>query len=147
MIFPTLETYDGKNLVKPGQPIILPRPKGEPFFIKRSSTNQTAETFTVILSPWAFQLPEPLSDKAIVLPDYMFADWERQYGAKMYRATLRDGVGQTKTKREQAAGSREIIDGAESPLTQDDPSPQTVFKGAVKNGNPAMVTVALRFRD
>jgi serine/threonine protein kinase len=147
LIFPTLLTYGGQNRVRPGQPIALPRSQGKPFSIKRSTPSQTAETFTIILSPWAFQLPEPLTDHAIVLPDSVFADWERRYRAKMYRATLRDGLGQTKTKREQAVSTREIIDGAEAPLTQDDPLPQTVFRGVVRNGNPAMVTVTLKFRD
>jgi hypothetical protein len=145
LIFPTLLTYGGNNRVKPGQPIMLPE-KNRPFTIKRSSPAQVAETYAIILSPWAFQLPEPLSDKAMVLPDSLVAEWSRQYDGRMYRATLRGGVGQAKTKREQSIGSRETVDVAE-PLTQDDALPQTVFKGAVKNGNPARVTVALRFKD
>jgi hypothetical protein len=49
-------------------------------------------------------------------------------------------------KREQAVGSREIVDTAE-PLTQNDPLPQNCYRGAVKIGSPAMVTIALRFKD
>lgn len=147
LIFPTLLTYGGSNRVKPGQPIILPG-EDRPFAVKRNRlTNQVSETFTIILSPWAFSLPESISDKAMVLPDNLIADWEKKYGVRMYRATLRGGVGQTRTKREQMVGSREIIDDAEQSLTQDDPLPQTIYRGAVKIGNPAMVTVALRFKD
>jgi|GEM_PF-2095473 len=146
LIFPTLLTYGGNNRIKPGLPILLPG-KDRPFTVKRSSAQQAAETFSIVLSPWAFQLPEPLGDKAMVLDDNLFAGWEREYGARMYRATLRGSVGQTRTKREQSVSNREIIDDAEQSLTQGDPLPQTVFRGAVKIGNPAMVTVALPFRD
>jgi serine/threonine protein kinase len=146
LIFPTLLTYGGSNRVKPGQPIVLPRAIGEPFIVRRSSSMQVAETFTVILSPWPFELPEPLSNRAMVVPDKQLAEWERQFGERMYRATLRGGVGQIRTRREQEIGSRAVIDGAES-LTQDDPLPQICFRGAVKIGNPAMVTVALRFKN
>jgi hypothetical protein len=144
LIFPTLLTYDGNNRVKPGLPIVLPRAKGLPFIVNRGSATQAAETFTIILSPWKLRLPEPLGNKAMVLPSELIADWEKQYGKPMYRATLDGGVGQTRTKREQSVGNRDVTDTAE--LTQDDPLPQTVFRGAVKKGNPAMVTVALRFR-
>lgn len=150
LIFPTLLTYGGKNLVKPGLPIVLPRAKGDPFIVKRSSSAQVAETFTVILSPWEFQLPKPLGNKAMVLPAELVADWEKQYGGQMHRASLRDGVGQTKTKREQSVGNREIVDSAENsadPLTQADPLPQTVFRGAVRIGSPAIVTLTLQVRD
>ncbi len=160
LIFPTLCTYAGNNRVKPGKLIVLPREmddpsclpgeKGGPYRIKRGSSPrglpQIAEVYTIILSPWEFRLPERLSNKAMALPANLVADWEKQYGGRMYRATLRGGVGQTRTKREQAVGSRATIDTAE-PLTQNEPLPQSCYRGAVKIGNPAMVTVTLRFKD
>jgi eukaryotic-like serine/threonine-protein kinase len=145
LIFPTLLTYKGNNRVKPGQPIVLPE-TNRPFVIRRSSPAQVAESYTVILSPWKFQLPEPLGNKAMELPDNLLASWEKQYGGQTFRATLRNGVGQTRTKREQAIGSRATIDTAE-PLTHSEPLPQTSYRNAVKIGNPAMATVALRFKD
>jgi len=145
LIFPTLLTYAGQNRVKPGQPIVLPE-TNRPFVIKRSSPAQVAETYTIILSPWEFRLPEPLGNRAMVLPDNLVADWERQYGGRIHRASLRGGVGQTRTKREQAVGSRATQDTAE-PLTQDEPLPQNCYRGAVKIGNPAMVTVVVRFEN
>ncbi len=145
LIFPTLLTYEGRNRVRPGQPILLPE-KNRPFMIRRSGANQAAETYTIILSPWEFKLPYALGNKAMELPDDLIADWERQYGGRMHRATLRGGVGQTRTKREQTIGSRATIDTAEA-LTRDDPLPQTCYRGAVKMGSPAMVMVALRFKE
>jgi hypothetical protein len=97
LIFPRLLIYAGQNRVKPGQPIVLPE-TNRPFLIKRSSPAQVADTYTIILSPWEFRLPEPLSNKAMVLPDNLVADWEKQYGGRMYRASLRGGVGQARTK-------------------------------------------------
>ncbi|MEK7829463.1 MAG: serine/threonine-protein kinase, partial [Acidobacteriota bacterium] len=145
LIFPTLRTYGGANRVKPGQPIVLPE-TNRPFVIRRSSPTQVAETYTVILSPWKFQLPEPLGEKAMALPDNLVADWEKQYGGRVQRATLRGGVGQVRTMREFAVSSRGTFDTAES-LTKDDPLPQTSYRRAVKIGNPAIVMVALRFKD
>jgi hypothetical protein len=145
LIFPTLLTYAGQNRVKPGQPIVLPE-TNRPFIIKRSSPTQVAETYTVILSPWEFRLPEPLSNRAMELSNNLVADLERQYDGRVYRATLRGGVGQIRTKREQIIGIRATIDTAE-PLTQDEPLPQICYRSAVKIGNPAMATVELRFRD
>ncbi|MGH9752119.1 MAG: serine/threonine protein kinase [Blastocatellia bacterium] len=145
LIFPTLLTYGGQNRVKPGQPIVLPE-TNRPFIIKRSSPAHVAETYTIILSPWQFQLPEPLGNTAMVLPDNLVADWEKQYGGRMYRATLRGGEGKTRTKRELAVGSRATVDTAE-PLTLDELLPQNCYRGTVKNGDPAMVTIILRFRD
>lgn len=146
LIFPTLHTYDGNNRVKPGQPIVLPRAKGEPFRVNRSRADQVAETFVIILSPWAFQLPQALGEKAMVLPDDLIAGWQTQYGERMYRARLRGALGETRTRREQDIGRREIIDAAES-LTQNESLPQTCYRRAVPGGNPVMLTVDLRFKD
>ena len=82
----------------------------------------------------------------MVLPDNLVAGWEKHYGGRMYRATLRSSVGQTSTKREQVVGSRATIDTAK-PLTQNEPLPQTCYRGAVKIGNPAMMTVVVRFKN
>jgi serine/threonine protein kinase len=144
LIFPTLLTYGGQNRVKPGHPIVLPE-TNRPFIIKRSSLAQVAETYTIILSPWQFQLPQPLGDRAMELSNNLVAEWEKQYGGRMYRAALRGGVGQARTKREQVVGSRGTFDTAE-PLTQEEPMPQNCYRGTVKNGNPAMIMVVLRFR-
>jgi serine/threonine-protein kinase len=148
LIFPTNLTYSGNNLLKAGEPVILPRANGKPYKITRSSNKHIAETYTIIISPWAFQLPQPLSDKAMILPDSLVADWESKYANTMYRATLRNGLGKAQTIREQTVMSRSTEDTAE-PLTQSETStfPQTVYKGAVKIGNPAMFTVALKFKD
>ena len=92
-------------------------------------------------------MPEPLSDKPMILPDNLFADWERQYD-KMYRATLKNNGNKLMTLQEQTIMSRETNDVPET-LTQSDTEtgPQIVYRGAVKIGNPAMFTVALKFKD
>ncbi len=148
LIFPELRANNGNNLLKAGEPIILPRAVGKPYKITRSNNQHIAETYTIIVSPWAFQLPQPLSNKPMILSNELFADWENKYGGTMYRATLRNGNGRAQTIREQNVMSRNTDDTAE-PLTQSEPStfPQTVYKSVVKIGNPAMFTVALKFRD
>ena len=159
LIFPHLKSYNGKNLLKAGEPIVLPEPimkprdpqKGaRPYNVSRSSSgkNQIAETYLIIISPWEFQLPEAVSEKVMILPDSLIDDWQNKYGGKMYQATLRNGNRKALTIREQTVMSRETNDTAE-PLTQSETNtlPQTVYKGAVKIGNPAMFTVALKFKD
>ena len=147
LIFPKMNLHDGNNLLKAGQPIILPQATGRVFEATRKSNQHIAETYTIIISPWKFDLPEPLSDKPMILPDNLFADWERQY-AKMYRATLKNNGNKLMTLQEQKIMSRETNDVQET-LTQSDTAtfPQTVYRGAVKLGNPAMFTVALKFKD
>ena len=145
LIFPTRLTYNGKNIVKPGQLIVLPG-KNRPFIIKRSSPSQMAETYTIIVSPFELSLPGSLGGKAMVLPDSLVADWEKQYSGPVFTASLRGGLGAPQTNREYVVGTRATIDTAES-LSQNEPPPQTCYRSAVKIGNPAMVTVALGFRD
>ncbi len=155
LIFPKTSNYNGDNLLRAGQPIILPQAKsllfkGLLFEVNRStrsSSRHIAETYTIIISPWKFALPEPLGKEPMILPDNLFADWERQY-AKMYRATLKNSGNKLMTLQEQIIMSRETNDVPET-LTQSDTetSPQIVYRGAVKIGNPAMFTVALKFKD
>jgi serine/threonine protein kinase len=148
LIFPKTSNYKGDNLLRAGQPIILPQATGLWFGPKRTSSGHIAETYTIIISPWKFALPEPLSDKPMILPDNLFADWERQYADKMYRAVLRSDGNRLMTVQEQKVMSRETNDVPET-LTQSDTKtfPQIVYRGAVKTGNPAMFTVVLRFKD
>jgi serine/threonine protein kinase len=150
LIFPELRAYKGNNLLKAGKPIILPRADGKPYGIEKSKTksNHIAETYTIIVSPWAFQLPKPLSNEPMILPNSLFADWERQYADKMYRAVLRNDGKRLMTIQEQKVMSRSTDD-LQEVLTQSDTEtfPQIVYRGAVKIGNPAMFTVILRFKD
>lgn len=148
LIFPKTSNYKGDNLLRAGQPIIMPQATGLLFEATRSSSNHIAETYTIIISPWKFALPEPLSDKPMILPDNLFADWERQYDVKMYRANLKNNGNRLMTIQEQKVMNRETNDVSEF-LTQSDTNtyPQIVYRGVVKTGNPAMFTVALKFND
>jgi serine/threonine protein kinase len=148
LIFPKLNLYNGENLFKSGQPIILPQKEGRVFEATRSSSKHIAEIYTIIISPWKFNLPEPLSNEPMILPSSMFASWEREYGQKMFKANLLNGNQKLMTIQEQLVMSRETNDVQES-LTQSDTKtyPQTVYRGVVKIGNPSMFTVALKFND
>lgn len=146
LLFPNAKTFDGNNIIKTGEPIELPK-SAEPYRVRRSTdrSDQVAETYSIIISPWKFWLP-PLGEKRTELPPELFADWERQFSARSHRASLRGGAGKARTKREQRVGTRETVE-ADEPLTSSDPLPQTVLRTVVRKGAPAMVTVALRIRD
>lgn len=146
LLFPNAQTFNGENIIKTGQPLELPK-SAVPYRIQRSTgrSDQVAETYIIIISPWKFLLP-PLGEKRTELPPDQFADWERQFSGRAYRASLRGGVGKTRTKREQKVGTRETVE-ADEPLTSNDPLPQTILRTVVKKGAPAMVTVALRIKN
>ena len=149
LLFPNAATFNGENLIKTDQPVELPRPPMRAYRIKRGSNrpDYVAETYTIIVSPWKFWLP-PLNtvEGQTEIPTQLFEEWERKFGGRSPRASLRDGVGKLRTRREQRVGTRETVE-ADEPLTQSDPLPQTVLRAVVKKGSPAMVTVALKVRD
>lgn len=146
LLFPNATTFNGENVIRTGQPIELPR-SPRPYRIQRGTDrpDHVAETYTVIISPWKFWLP-PLAESRTEIPRQLFEEWERQFGGRAYRASLRGGVKKLRTRREQKVGMRETVE-ADEPLTPADPLPQTILRAVVKNGSPAMVTVALKIRD
>jgi tRNA A-37 threonylcarbamoyl transferase component Bud32 len=147
LLFPNVATFNGQNLIKTDQPVELPRSRAPYYQIKRGTDrpDYVAETYTIIISPWKFWLP-PLGEGRTEIPRQLFEEWDRQFGGRAPRASLRGGVGKLRTRREQRVGTRETVE-ADDPLTPSDPLPQTVLRAVVKNGSPAMVTVALKIRD
>jgi hypothetical protein len=141
LIFPTSRTRGGDNKVAGGKLIDIPAQDDRPnFFTLRSSRpDQSEEELIVLLTK------EPLADvqigtKALKLTSVQVAAWEKQWGGDTELFELSGGAGKTWTEAEQKAAS------STRQLTQEDPAPQTVYRVAVKAGNPLMVRVHLRFR-
>ncbi|MDT5121148.1 MAG: hypothetical protein QOC96_630 [Acidobacteriota bacterium] len=149
LIFPTLRTRKGNNRVRVNQLIYIPMPPSY-FRINPSSTGktQTAEVLTILLSPTPLQLPAPITDRALALNATQVKEWERLWGTQANRLEMIGGEGQTTSAKAQTAGAKSLDqEGAEAEqLTQDDPLPQTVYRAAIKQGNPLLVTVPLRFK-
>lgn len=148
LIFPTLKTRNGNNGVRIHELILIPRPPSY-FRINPSKTGktQTAEVLTFMLSPTSLELPRPITDKPMTLNDATFNDWERRWSAPMNVLEMNGGGGTRSSPKAQAEGAKSLDQEGEErqDLTQDDPLPQTIYRTAIKKGNPLLVTVPLRF--
>ena len=141
IIFPTLRTRGGDNRVTAGRVVEIPGQEDRPnyFRLRQSRPNQTAEMMTVLVTA---QPLEGLTFEAqpLVLAKEQVAKWEKDWSAPAERFEMVGGAGKTWTAAEQAAGAN-----GTRLLTQEDPSPQTIYRVAVKPGEPVLVKVALRY--
>ncbi|MBK7599530.1 MAG: DUF4384 domain-containing protein [Acidobacteria bacterium] len=142
LIFPTTRTREGDNQVKAGKLVEIPAQEDRPnyFTLAFSRKDQTGELLTVIVTP------NPIDDisigeKAIKLAPGQVEKWEKIWGSKTEKFDLLGGAGRQWTPAEQAAGA----DGTRQ-LSQDDPGPQTIYRVAVKPGDPILVKVGLNYR-
>jgi Domain of unknown function (DUF4384) len=141
LIFPTTRTREGDNQVAPGQIIEIPGQNDRPnyFSLRRSRLDQTGELLTVIVTPQPIE-GITIGDKPLSLSSQQVAQWEKQWGASTEKFEMAGGAGKSWTKAEQEAGAN-----ATRQLTQDDPGPQTIYRVAVKLGEPLLVKVGLRY--
>jgi hypothetical protein len=141
LIFPTSRTRGGDNRVAAGKLIEIPGQADQPnfFTLRPGRHDESEEELTVLLT----SAPLPgiaLQASALKLTDGQVAEWEQRWGsAAVDRFELSGGAGQVWTRAEQQAGAATRL------LTQDDPPPQTVYRVAVKPGEPLLVKVRLRY--
>ena len=146
LLFPTLRTNNGDNLVEANKDLWIPRAPAY-FQIKPSVTrkNHVGELITVILRPDAPAnlLPQPLANKPMALStDDLARLIARATGAPV-SLNLNGGAGQKQTPQE---GRKDIGMEGEEALTQDDPLPQTVYETRGKSGQPVVFRVPLKFK-
>ena len=141
LIFPTTRTNGGDNQVAAGRLIDIPGQEDRPnfFSLRRSRTDQTGEELTVLLTPTPLE-GLAIGPRALKLSEPQVAEWEAKWGAvKPGVFELAGGSGQPWTRAEQAAAA-----GRTRALTQDDSAPQTVYRVAVKPGEPFLVKLTIR---
>ena len=146
LIFPTLRTRKGNNQIKANQLVYIPMPPSY-FRISPSRTGkaQVAEVITILYSPTPLDLPAP-TDKPLALTPEQVKEWERLWGTQTNRLEMEGGAGTTTSAKAQTEGAKSLEqEGEEAQLTEDDPLPQSVFRAAIKVGNPLLVTVPLVF--
>ena len=150
LIFPTLRTRSGDNSVRAHALVLIPRPPSY-FRVNPSSTGkkQRAEVLTIIMSPMPLDLPEPLSDRPMVLSNGLLKLWETKWPARITVLELNGGAGMTSLAKAQTESTKTLDqEGNEAePLTQSDPLPQTVYRATIRRGTPFLVTVPLRFKE
>lgn len=141
LIFPTMRTRKGNNLVRAFERVLIPR-RPSYFRINRSGTGKTqiAEVLTIIISPTKLQLPVSLSDKPMTLRAEQIKEWETKWSAPVVELEMEGGAGETTGAKDMGQVGEES-----QQLTADDSLPQTVYRVTVKRGSPLLVTVPLRF--
>jgi hypothetical protein len=146
LVFPTLRTRKGDNLIQPWKPIDIPAYPAVWQFVglkpKEGETRkvQSAEVLTIIISPQELIDRVRITDKPLALKAGEFAGWRTKWQGKIQQFDMENTVGQTgKTKGIEQQGD-EVTDGEMLDA-------QTTFLTTIKSGNPLLVTIPLRFRS
>jgi hypothetical protein len=143
LIFPTLKARGGDNHVSAGVLIEIPD-QGDriPYFnLTRGRADQVGEILSVLVTPLPIK-EIPLTYEQPALSANQVAQWESMWGVQAELFEMEGGAGAAWSKEEQQAGA---VSGRS--LTQDEPTPQTIYRVHVKPGNPLLVTVPLRYSD
>jgi hypothetical protein len=143
LIFPTMRTRKGDNLVTPGLLVEIPSQNDRPNYLtlRASHAEETGENLSFIVSPHPLEGVK-IGAEARALPEIDFARWAQEWSAKVETLELQSNVGKTWTTVEQEAGADHT-----RLLTQEDPGPQiiyTVDAGADKN-RAVLMTYRLRY--
>ena len=142
LIFPTTRTRGGDNRVAAGKLIDIPGQDDRPnfFTMHKTRADQVEEEITVLLTPKPLEAVET-GPAALALSAGQVASWEKQWTGRVATFELAGGAGKAWTAAEQRAAA----DGSRL-LTQEDPAPQTVYRVESGPGDPALITVRLRYR-
>ncbi|HYG81529.1 MAG TPA: hypothetical protein VD861_14125 [Pyrinomonadaceae bacterium] len=145
LIFPTLRTNNGENRVRPGRLVDLPAQSDNPNYFtlipSPSREDQVAEVLSIIVTTEPLENLR-LAEKPLKLSKSQVEKWEKQWGERVEQYELEGGAGRPWSKEERDASA----EGAGRYLTQEDPSPQTVYLVEGKNNQGLLVTVPLRYR-
>lgn len=148
LIYPTLKSRNRFSPIGAGDLIFIPKTS---FTVKPTQTEkkQIAEVLTIIISPKILINESMLQEKAIALPLEEFTSWLKQWEADTALFELKDGVGQKITLVEHSAGqdSAKGLEEESSKLSQDDPTPQSIFRTKIKRGDPVLVNYSLKYRS
>ena len=142
LIFPTEKTRGGNNRVGAGELIDIPSAEDRtPYFhvaSKPPRADYAGELLTFIVVPQPFA-EFRIGARPLNLPREMVESWENAWGVEVDRYEMMDGLGIPQTRPEQEAAR-----GKSRQLTQDEPMPQTIYRVAVRRGDPLFVNVPLR---
>jgi Domain of unknown function (DUF4384) len=141
LIFPELDIRGGDNRVSAGKLIDIPAQEDEPnyFTARPGRSDQIGEVLSIIVTtaPLDLQIgyrPLPISASEI-------ANWEKTWASETERFEMEGGAGQTWTKEEKEAAAGKST----RPLTQDEPSPQTIYRVPRKDKAGFLINVRLSY--
>lgn len=145
LIFPTNRTRGGDNRALPGKLIDIPSQEDNPnhFTLVPSPSrhDQAGEVLSIILTPK--QLPFAIADQPRMIPGADISQWEKLWGAEFERFEMEGGAGLTWTPEEREASAARNS----RYLTQDQPTPQTIYRLASTGLRPILVTLRLNYRN
>jgi hypothetical protein len=141
LIFPTLLARGGDNRVSAGVLVEIPsQDDAIPYFnLTQHRDNLIGDLLTILVTSQPVK-GITITNKQFKVPEDEMTQWESMWETKAELFEMEGGVGAAWTQAEQQAGS---IRGRS--LTQDEPTPQTIYRVQIKPGNPLLVTVPLRY--
>lgn len=146
--FPTLKTRQGNNLIPAWTSVNIPAYPSVWRFTPRDLTEgerrktQIAEMLTIVISPRPLVERSRIGDQQLLLEKGEFETWQAKWQIKQ-KSTIRqfeveNSIGQViKTKGIEQEGEE---------ANADEFGAQTIYKVAIKPGNPLLVTIPLRFK-
>ncbi len=145
LIFPTQRTRGGDNRALPGKLIDIPGQEDRPNYFtlvpSPSREDQVAEVLSIIITTQPLENFE-ITDKPVKLSKSQVEKWEKQWSTRVEKYEMEGGAGQTWSREERAASAEDTG----RYLTQEDPSPQTIYLVEGKNNQGLLVTVPLRYK-
>jgi hypothetical protein len=145
LIFPTKRTRGGDNKVRPGKLIDIPAQEDDPnYFTLVPSPNrsdQTGEVLTLLVTTQPLALS--ITDKPLMIPAAQLSEWDKLWATAFERFEMEGGAGLAWTKQEKEAARAK----SSRYLTQQEPSPQTIYRLAATGKAPLLVTVHLNYRN
>ena len=141
LIFPTLLARGGDNRVGAGVLVEIPAQEDNPpyFNLVPRRADLVGDLLTVLVTPQPIE-GITITKKQFKLSIDQMAQWEKMWGTQVELFEMEGGAGASWTKEEQRAGT---VTGRS--LTQDEPTPQTIYRVRVKPGSPLLVTVPLGY--
>jgi hypothetical protein len=139
LIFPTLRERGGDNRIAPGVVVEIPASDDSPpyFKLQRSRADQTDEVLTIVVTPQPLRGIE-IGPRRLKIEEAQLTAWEREWRTKSSHLEAPAQEGKAYTAAEKEAGNGEKL------LTQNDPTPQTMYEVDAKQGEAAMVQLRLK---
>lgn len=142
LIFPTLNTRRGNNLVTAGVPIEIPAQTDEPFYFEITpfEENYVGELITVILSPT--KLPNlNISNAPFELKSKQIEEWEDDWEDTISVFEIDNNDDEVYTEEEKSAGN------GTRQLTQNSPPPKNMVAVKVLKGEAFLVSFVMKVKD
>jgi hypothetical protein len=145
LVFPTLRTRKGNNLVEPWVPIEVPAYPSiwrfKPRELKEGEVRkvQTTEVLTIIVSPKPLVDASRIGEKQLALNKGEFEEWLAEWKTPVQQFDMENSIGRI-------GKSKGIDQDGNEAATEEEVGGQTIYRVANKPGNPLLVTLPLRFK-